>query len=141
MSGLAVRTDNTEHFRKLKHMYRPAPINSFYLPEIAVSHGASRITIAVKPAFFHAADAAHGSVDSNLLDDSAFFADNSLVEDAFVLTASFTTHLLRPVSEGTLTATGRVVHAGPLSPSRWSSTAREGRSLAAMGILSPARSG
>jgi acyl-coenzyme A thioesterase PaaI-like protein len=47
-----------------------------------------------------------------MLDDACFFAVNSLVEDVFVLTTSFTTYFMRPVSEGVLVARGRVVHAG-----------------------------
>jgi acyl-coenzyme A thioesterase PaaI-like protein len=45
------------------------------------------------------------------LDDAAFFAVNSLVEDAFVLTASFGIHLFRPVSSGDMKAIGKVVQA------------------------------
>ncbi|HEY7096145.1 MAG TPA: PaaI family thioesterase [Terriglobales bacterium] len=101
-----------DHLRKLEHMYLMAPINAFYSPRISVSHGEAEITIPVKPAFFHAADAVHGSVYFKLLDDAAFFAVNSLIEDYFVLTASFTTYLLRPIAEGTMRATGKVVHAG-----------------------------
>jgi uncharacterized protein (TIGR00369 family) len=44
------------------------------------------------------------------LDDAAFFAVNSLLEDRFALTVTFNIYLLRPVSEGTIQATGRVVH-------------------------------
>ena len=44
-----------------------------------------------------------------MLDDAAFFAANSLEGDVFVLTTSFTTHLTRPVSSGTLRSVGRVV--------------------------------
>jgi uncharacterized protein (TIGR00369 family) len=69
----------------------------------------------VKPEFFHAADAVHGSVYFKLLDDAAFFAVNSLIEDYFALTASFTTYLLRPISEGTMKATGKVVYAAARS--------------------------
>jgi hypothetical protein len=46
------------------------------------------------------------------LDDAAFFAANSLVNDAFVLTVSFSIHFVRPVSTGVLHARGRVVHGG-----------------------------
>jgi uncharacterized protein (TIGR00369 family) len=46
------------------------------------------------------------------MDDAGFFAANSLVEDVLVLTATFTLSLLRPISEGALTARGKVVHAG-----------------------------
>lgn len=115
MTESAVIAANAEHYRKLEHMYLTAPINAFYSPEISISHGESTITIPVKPEFFHAADAVHGSVYFKLLDDAAFFAVNSLIEDYFALTASFTTYLLRPISEGTMKATGQVVYAAARS--------------------------
>lgn len=108
-------TANTEHYCKLEWMYLSAPINAFYSPAIWVREGEAEITMAVKPEFFHAADAVHGSVYFKLLDDAAFFAVNSLVKEHFVLTASFTTYLLRPVSEGTMKATGKVLYAGARS--------------------------
>ena len=101
-----------EHCRKLEQMYLAAPINAFYSPEIWISQGEAEITIRVKPEFFHAADAVHGSVYFKLLDDAAFFAVNSLIEEYFALTASFTTYLLRPVSEGIMKASGKVMYAG-----------------------------
>jgi uncharacterized protein (TIGR00369 family) len=103
---------NTEHYSKLERMYLSAPINAFYSPEIWISQGEAEITIPVKPEFFHAAAAVHGSVYFKLLDDAAFFAANSLITEYFALTASFTTYLLRPISEGKMKATGKVVHAG-----------------------------
>ena len=51
----------------------------------------------------------HGALYFFALDNSAFFAANSLVEDVFVLTTSFTTYFTRPVSEGIVTAIGKVV--------------------------------
>jgi len=115
MTELAVRVVNREHYRRLEHMYLAAPINAFYSPGIWISHGEAQITILVKPEFFHAAAAVHGSVYFKLLDDAAFFAVNSLIADYFALTASFTTYLLRPIAEGTMKATGRVVYAGTRS--------------------------
>ena len=108
-------TKVAEHCRKLEHMYLAAPINAFYSPAIWISQGEAEITIGVKPEFFHAADAVHGSVYFKLLDDAAFFAVNSLIQDYFPLTASFTTYLLRPISEGIMKATGKVVYAGARS--------------------------
>jgi uncharacterized protein (TIGR00369 family) len=112
MTDPATTATRSEHHRKLERLYQLAPINAFYSPTISVGDGEAEISIAVKPQFFHAADAVHGSVYFKLLDDAAFFAVNSLVEDNFVLTASFTTYLLRPISEGSMTARGKVVHAG-----------------------------
>ena len=99
-----------EHFRLLERIYHRAPCNEYYAPKLTVSEGASEVIIGVRAEFFHAAGAVHGSVFFKALDDAAFFAVNSLIEDAFVLTVSFTVHLMRPVSEGQLRARGRVAH-------------------------------
>ncbi len=115
MTEAAAKAANTEHYSKLERMYLSAPINAFYSPEIWISEGEAEITIPVKPEFFHAAAAVHGSVYFKLLDDAAFFAVNSLIAEYFALTASFTTYLLRPISEGKMKATGRVVNAGARS--------------------------
>ena len=104
---------SAEHYRKLEHMYLMAPINAFYSPGVRISQGEAEIT--VKTDFFHAANAVHGSVYLKLLEDAAFFAVNSLIEDFFSPTASFTTYLLRPISKGTMKATGKVVYAGARS--------------------------
>ena len=62
-----------EHYRKLEHMYLSAPVNEYYGPEIHISEGRVRVTIPVRPDFFHAADAVHGAVYFKLLDDSDEF--------------------------------------------------------------------
>jgi len=99
-----------EHHRKLERMYASAPINEHYSPTMRVSEGRAEVTIPVRPHLFHAADAVHGAVYFKLLDDAAFFAANSLVDDVFVLTVSFNVYFTRPISEGEMKATGRVVH-------------------------------
>lgn len=99
-----------EHFRRLERLYAGAPINRYFEPALRVFDGGAELTIPVKPDFLHAAGAVHGSVYFKALDDSAFFAANSLVLDVFVLTASFNVWFTRPISEGELRATGTVVH-------------------------------
>ncbi len=101
---------NEEHFGKLERMYAGAPVNEYYRPVIRVERGTAEVSIAVRKDFYHAAGAVHGIVYFKLLDDAAFFAANSLVGDVFVLTVSLNTHLTRPVTEGVMKATGRVVH-------------------------------
>ena len=98
-----------KHFRALEAMYHAAPINEFFLPVAQIGEGRAIIEIEVRPTLFHAAGAAHGSVYFKCLDDAAFFAVNSIVPDVFVLTTSFTVYLMRPVTEGTLVATGTLV--------------------------------
>ena len=100
-----------EHFRKLERMYLSAPVNQFYAPEIYITEGQAQVSIPVRPDFFHAANAVHGAVYFKMLDDSAFFAANSLVEDVFVLTVSYNVYFTRPISEGMMKATGKVVQA------------------------------
>jgi acyl-coenzyme A thioesterase PaaI-like protein len=41
------------------------------------------------------------------MDDAAFFAVNSVVDDVFVLTVNFNVDLIRPVSKGEMIARGR----------------------------------
>lgn len=100
------------HFRRLENMYHGAGINGWFRPRLTVAEGEAEVVLAVRPEFHHAAGAAHGAVVFKVLDDAAFFAANSLVPEAFVLTASFSLHFLRPVAEGELRAKGRVVHKG-----------------------------
>jgi len=98
------------HYKQLEWMYlNAAPINDFYKPQIEIGDGVATITIESKTKYFHAANAVHGSVYFKMLDDAAFFAVNSLVKDAFVLTSNFNINLLRPVIFGELRAEGKVV--------------------------------
>ena len=101
---------NVEHFRKLERMYATAPVNDYFKPGMRVDHGTAEVTISARKDFYHAAGAVHGVVYFKLLDDAAFFAANSLVEDVFVLTVSLNTYLTRPVTDGEMKAIGRVVH-------------------------------
>ncbi|MDF1530613.1 MAG: PaaI family thioesterase [Sedimenticola sp.] len=101
--------DKGKHFQALERMYLAAPINQLYLPTIAVSEGEAEISIELQSAYHHAAGAVHGSVYFKMLDDAAFFAANSLEPEYFVLTASFTTYLIRPVTKGVMRSVGRVV--------------------------------
>ncbi len=100
------------HYRSLEKMYAQAPINQYYAPRMKVEHGKAEVVIPIEPKFFHAAGAAHGSVYFKAMDDAAFFAVNSLVDDCFVLTASFSVYLIRPISGGEMRAVGQVVHKG-----------------------------
>lgn len=99
-----------EHYRRLERMYHSAPINAWHRPTLHVSEGQAEVVVTVRPDFHHAAGAVHGALYFKSLDDSAFFAANSVVFDAFVLTVTFNLVLLRPVSEGVITARGRLVH-------------------------------
>ena len=98
-----------DHYRRLERMYRAAPANEYFRPEIRIGDRTAEVSLAVRPDFFHAASAVHGSVYFKLLDDATFFAVSSVVEDVFVLTASFNIYFLRPISSGVMRARGTVV--------------------------------
>tara|TARA_Y100001954_G_C15718687_1_gene557052 strand:+ start:214 stop:558 length:345 start_codon:yes stop_codon:yes gene_type:complete len=68
----------------------------------------SEISLQLSEKYFHALKAIHGSVYFKLLDDAAFFAANSIIEDVFVLTTSFSINIVKPVNEGIIKAIGNV---------------------------------
>jgi uncharacterized protein (TIGR00369 family) len=101
---------DTEHYRKLERMYAAAPISRLYGATIAIAENQAEVRFTIRPEFYHAAHAVHGSVYFRALDDAAFFAVNSRVREVLVLTVSFTVHFARPVTTGELRAIGRVLH-------------------------------
>jgi len=104
--------DRENHYRKLENMMHSAPIVQLAGARVKISEGQAEIVLPVAEKLFHAAGALHGCIYFLALDNAAFFAVNSLVEDVFVLTTAFTTYLTRPVSEGNIRAVGKVVNAG-----------------------------
>ena len=101
------------HYRKLENMMHSASIVKLTGARVSISKGQAEIIIPVSDQFFHAAGALHGCIYFMAMDNAAFFAVNSLVENAFVLTTSFTVYFTRPVSDGEIKAVGRVVSRHP----------------------------
>ncbi|NDJ74843.1 MAG: PaaI family thioesterase [Chloroflexi bacterium] len=102
---------NEAHFRKLENMYRHAESSIYHESTMTITgEGRAEVVIPVREDFYHGAKAVHGSVYFKALDEAAFFAVNSLVEETFVLTANFNIYLLRPITEGVMRAVGQVVH-------------------------------
>lgn len=102
--------ERNDHYQKLENMYLKAPCNEFYNPKIKISKGTAEITIPIREDFFHAAGATHGTVYFKAMDEAAYFAVNSLVEDAFVLTVNFNVQIIRPIVTGRMKAVGRVIY-------------------------------
>ncbi len=96
------------HFEALERLYRSAPINAIFESELHIdSAGASRITFTIDQRFYHAAGAVHGTTYFKMLDDAAFYAANSLVNDRFLLTTAFNLLFTRPLKAGPVVAHGR----------------------------------
>lgn len=103
-----------QHFRNLEKMYLAAAINQTVYAgvKISIKEGKAQIFHTAEEKFFHAANSLHGSVYFKLLDDAAYFAASSLIEDDFLYTSSFQVHLLRPVTAGILRAEGWIEKSG-----------------------------
>lgn len=101
---------NTKHFEKLKEMYLKANMNTqlFETTECSIEAEKATVSLIISEKYFHALGAIHGLVYFKLLDDSSFFAVNSIVEDVFVLTTSFNMNIIRPANSGKITAIGKV---------------------------------
>jgi uncharacterized protein (TIGR00369 family) len=98
------------HLAGLQRLYARAPVNRMFASTLVLpSRGKAEIRFAVTPDMFHAAGAAHGTIYFKMLDDAAFYAANSMVEDAFVLTTQFNLFLTRPVKAEPLVAIGQWV--------------------------------
>ena len=102
---------NEDHFTKLKNMYLSSNINTqiYDSTECEIELEKATISLTISEKYFHALGAIHGSVYFKLLDDAAYFAVNSIVEDWFVLTTSFNIKILRPIRSGKITAIGYVI--------------------------------
>lgn len=102
-----------DHYRKLEAMYHQTNVNDHVPADLTVREGEAELEIPISEDYYHALDAVHGSVYFKALDDAAFFAANSVVADVFVLTTDFDVYLERPVSEGTIHATGELHNDNP----------------------------
>lgn len=104
---------DSTHYRKLERMYLSTKLNIELYDTISlqVSDKRAELGLDITDKYFHALNAIHGSVYFKLLDDAAFFAVNSIVTDAFVLTTSFNINLIRPVNSGRVKAIGQVKYA------------------------------
>jgi len=98
------------HYRKLENMYYSGPINQelYKGVQLLVSHEKAVITQEINSKYFHAGQSLHGSVYFKLLDDAAYFAVQSIIQDAFIYTTTFNIQLLRPVKTGAIKAIGTV---------------------------------
>jgi uncharacterized protein (TIGR00369 family) len=98
------------HFRALESLYRHAPVNRLFESTIEIAEpGFARIAFEISPDLYHAAGAAHGTLYFKMMDDAAFYACNSLVDDHFLLTTGFNLLFTRPLRAGRAVAEGRWV--------------------------------
>lgn len=81
LSILLINMENSEHYSKLENLYHNHPLNQFFNAELKIYDKKAKLTFPVSKKLFHAAEAVHGAVYFKALDDAAFFAANSIVEE------------------------------------------------------------
>jgi uncharacterized protein (TIGR00369 family) len=101
---------NKDHFKNIINGYGSAPINQIFKPKMKISLGKCEIEMKISEQLHHSANSLHGSVYFKMLDDAAWGASNSYVEDVFLFTHNFNIYLTRPVSIGVIRAVGQVVN-------------------------------
>ncbi len=106
---------NRDHYRKLEAMYLQANINEqlFQSTQCSIEHEKARVSLQIDEKYFHALGAIHGAIYFKMLDDSAYFAAHSVVEDFFLLTTSFNMNILRPANKGLIVAEGKIKFNSP----------------------------
>jgi acyl-coenzyme A thioesterase PaaI-like protein len=95
------------HFEKLEQMYLSTQYNEHYKPGIRVSEGEAEIVIPIQKQFCNSAGSIQSSICSKLMEDSAVFAVNSIVDNALVLIENFNMYLTQPIAPGQLIARSR----------------------------------
>lgn len=106
--GAPAAVGEAAHFRALERLYASAPVNRLFPSTLSIPQaGHATIAFDVDERFFHAAGATHGTLYFKMLDDAAFYAANSLVNDRFLLTTGFNLLFTRPIRGGPIRAEGR----------------------------------
>lgn len=106
------------HFRKLTNMYSKAPVSGLVNVhdnlefEMDEKFPRAVLRMTSKEQFNHPGGSMHGVAYFKLLDDTAWFTAQALVNDNFIYTTSFVTYITRPVLTGTkLLAKGKIINA------------------------------
>ena len=96
----------SDHWNRLEEVYHNAPVNKLFKPQLVIAERSATSTMYADPAHFHAGGGLHGAFYFKMLDDTAYFAAQSIETEYFLLTGTFEVKFLRPVIEGSLKCEG-----------------------------------
>ena len=100
---------NKKHFKNIINGYSNAPINQLFKPKMKLSLGQCEIEMKISKNFHHSANSLHGSIYFKMLDDAAWGASNTYIDDVFLFTYNFNIFLTKPVSKGKIRSIGSVI--------------------------------
>ena len=98
-----------KHFKNIINGYNNAPINQIFMPKMELSLGECEIKMKISKNFHHSANSLHGSIYFKMLDDAAWGASNTYIDDVFLFTYNFNIYLTKPVSSGIIISKGKVI--------------------------------
>ncbi len=97
------------HQRRLEGVYHAAPINTRLKPRLIVGDATAKSYMPADPDYFHAGGGMHGAFYFKVLDDTAYFACQSVEKEYFLLTGEFSIRFLKPITGGEVYAEGRLL--------------------------------
>ena len=102
---------SAEHLARLEDVYHGAPTNRLIPARLQLSTGAAHLEMPIADEHAQAVGQVHGMLYFKALDESSFYAANTLVDDVFLTTASLNVQFLAPLTSGPMLADATVVHA------------------------------
>lgn len=104
---------NSQHFRRLEHIYANKPTSPRETEHIAVSMGRAELSAHIDTGQLSPQDVANHAHYHDLLSDAASLAAGSLVEEHVVMAEQFDMRVMQPGYSGPVTASARVALAQP----------------------------
>lgn len=104
---------NSQHFRRLEHIYADKPMSPREMNNVAVSMGRAELSAQIDTDQLSPQAIANHAHYHDMLADAASLAAGSLVEDHVVVAEQFDMHVLQPGYSGPVTASARVAIAQP----------------------------
>ena len=101
---------NKKHFDNIINCYGNAPINQIFNPKMKLNLGECEIEMKISKKFHHSANSLHGSIYFKMLDDAAWAASNTYIDDFFLFTYNFNIYLTKPVSNGIIISKAKAVY-------------------------------
>ncbi len=104
---------NSQHFRRLEHIYADKPMSPRDMDNVAVALGRAELSAQIDTGQLSPQALANHTHYHDMLADAASLAAGSLVEDRVVVAEQFDMHVLKPGYSGTVMASARVALAQP----------------------------
>jgi len=104
---------NSQHFRRLEHIYAERPTSPREMNNVAVALGRAELSAHIDTEQLSPQAIANHAHYHDLLADAASLAAGSLVEDRVVVAEQFDMHVLQPGFSGSVAASAHVTLAQP----------------------------